>query len=149
MRPMTVDDAALVANWRYEGEASVYNLDSDQPLLAELACYFAVWDGDRLIGFCGTGIAARVPGISAEPGTLDIGMGMDPALVGRGHGASFGQAVLDYLSMRHPGQTLRAVIKDWNARSLRLAQGLGFADIGELIALQSGQPVAYRLLILR
>jgi hypothetical protein len=41
---------------------------------------------------------------------------------------------------------MRVVIQSWNARSLRLARQLGFADAGELIVLQSDRPVTYRVL---
>ncbi len=147
VRPMTADDAALVAGWRYVDKASVYNLDSPRPLLEELDCFHAVTDAGTLIGFCCAGKAARVAGMCEEPDTLDIGMGMDPALMGRGHGAAFGRAVLRYLTSRHPGQALRAVVQDWNQRSLQLTRRLGFADAGELIVRQNGRPVRYRVVV--
>jgi RimJ/RimL family protein N-acetyltransferase len=144
---MTAPEAALVATWHYDGEWSVYDLDSSQPLLDGLANYHSLFAGERLIGFCCTGSAARIPGITEEPGTLDVGMGMDPTQVGRGYGAAFGEAVLGYLSMRYPGQTLRAVVQEWNERSLRLTRRLGFVDTGEATVLQCGEPVTYRVVI--
>jgi hypothetical protein len=56
------------------------------------------------------GDAARVPGMTTEPATVDVGMGMDPGQAGRGYGAAFGQTVLKYLSQSHPSGTLRAVV---------------------------------------
>lgn len=149
VRPMTVGDAQRVAAWRYSGDWSVYDLRSAQPLIDDLASYRAVVAGKTLTGFCCIGEAARVPGMTAEPVTIDVGMGMDPAAVGGGNGAAFGQAVLSYLSQSYPGQALRAVVQSWNVRSLRLTRRLGFEDLGELTAVQGGQPVAYRIVVKR
>lgn len=140
---MAADEAADVAGWRYEGDWSVYDLST--PILDDLTSYYVVVDGERLIGFFCTGVEARVAGMSEEPATLDVGMGMNPKFVGRGHGARFGGAVLEYLAIRNPGVTLRAVVQSWNERSLRLTRQLGFQDAGELTVDQAGQPVAYRV----
>ena len=149
VRPMTVHDAQRVAAWRYSGDWSVYDLRSAQPLIDDLAGYRAVVAGETLIGFCCIGEAARVPDMTEEPATIDVGMGMDPALVGAGYGAAFGETVLSYLSQSYPGRALRAVVQSWNVRSLRLTRRLGFEDAGELIAVQGGRPVAYRIVVKR
>lgn len=142
---MSADDAADVAAWRYEGDWSVYDLSTSEPLLSNLSSYYAVVDGDMLIGFSCIGIEARIAGINGDPAILDVGMGMDPRLVGRGNGVRFGQTVLRYLDAHHPGVTLRAVVQSWNERSLRLTRRLGFQDACELITVQGGQPVIYRV----
>ncbi|MCX2931840.1 hypothetical protein ORI20_16280 [Mycobacterium sp. CVI_P3] len=144
---MTVAQAGLIATWHYDGAWAVYDLDSAQPLLDRLASYHSVTSDQTLIGFCCTGIAARVPGMTEEPGILDVGMGMDPALVGQGHGAAFGATVLSYLTLRHPGQALRAAVQDWNTRSLRLTRRLGSKDAGEIVVHQGGRPVTYRVVV--
>jgi RimJ/RimL family protein N-acetyltransferase len=80
---------------------------------------------------------------------LDVGMGMNPQLVGRGNGARFGETVLEYLAVHHAGVALRAVVQSWNERSLNLASRLGFQDAGELTVNQGGRPVAYRVVEIR
>lgn len=145
VRPMTVGEAVDVANWRYGGDWSVYDLATPQPILANLSSYCTVTSGNDLIGFCCTGIEARVAGMKADPVILDVGMGMNPQLVGRGNGAPFGKIVLQYLDRRHPGITLRAAVQAWNERSLRLTRRLGFEDAGALIAVQGGRSVSYRV----
>lgn len=142
---MTVDEAADVARWRYGGDWSVYDLSTPQPLLDNLTSYHSVVAGDELIGFCCTGIEARCAGMSDDPAILDVGMGMNPNLVGCGNGAQFGKTVLAYLDVRHPGVTLRAVVQGWNERSLRLTRRLGFEDAGELVVVQGGRSVTYRV----
>lgn len=142
---MAVDEVADVASWRYRGDWSVYDLSTPQPLLDNLSSYYAVVAGNELVGFCCTGIEARIAGMGEDPAILDVGLGMNPKLVGRGNGAQFGDAVLKYLDARHPGVTLRAVVQSWNERSLSLTRRLGFQDAGELVVVQGRRPVTYRV----
>ena len=71
--------------------------DSPAVVLDELNLYWAVSDtaGETLVGFVCTGAAARVPGLDADPSLIDVGVGMNPDLVGQGRGSEFGEAVLD------------------------------------------------------
>lgn len=149
VRPMTVDEAEHVATWRYNGDWSIYNLESAQSLINEISGYYSIVFDDNLIGFCCIGDAARVAGMTEEPATLDLGVGMDPKHVGRGHGAAFGEAVLRFLSQTHPTKALRAVVQSWNERSLQLTRRLGFEDAGEFNVVQAGRPVAYRVVVKR
>lgn len=146
IQPMTEHDARRVAAWRYDGRWSIYDLSSAQPILDDLANYFAVTSGMRLVGFCCVGEAARVPGLPADPAVVDIGLGLDPELIGHGHGVSFGQAILTYLTDAYPDRQIRAVIQAWNEPSLRLTRQLGFDDEGELSTVQADRPVGYRIL---
>jgi hypothetical protein len=61
----------------YNVDWSIYDLPSVQPLIDELPSYYAVVPGEKLIGFCCIGEAARVPGLSEDPATLVVGLGMD------------------------------------------------------------------------
>lgn len=146
IRPMTPDDAARVAGWQYPDRWSVYDLPSSSTILDELDSYWAVTDGeDTLVGFVCEGSAARVDGLTADQDVVDVGVGMDPDLVGQGGGRVFGNAVLAHFGRHHPGRPLRAVIQSWNVRSQRFAAALGFAFVGELT--QGGQRTAYRILL--
>jgi hypothetical protein len=142
---MTAADAAEVATWRYDGDWSVYNLPTSQPLIDNLASYNSIANGDILIGFYCTGVEARVAGVNEESTVLDVGIGMNPQLVGRGNGVRFGETVLEHLAVHHPGVMLRAVVQSWNERSMRLTRRLGFQDSGELTVNQGGRPVTYRV----
>jgi RimJ/RimL family protein N-acetyltransferase len=94
--------------------------------------FWAVVDesGD-VAGFACFGVEARVPGLDERPGVLDVGVGMRPDLTGRGLGREFAQAVLDHGHEVSGASRLRAVVQDWNARSRRLLQTLGFTETGE------------------
>ncbi len=144
---MTREEAEQVAAWRYDGSWSVYDLGSPQSLIDNLSSYSSVLVDGVLVGFCCVGEEARVAGMAAEPGIVDFGIGLDPAMVGQGHGTVFGEAVLHHLRQQHPDAQLRAVVQAWNERSLRLTRRLGFADAGERTVIQNGHPVTYRIVV--
>ncbi len=130
VRDLTPADLDDIAGWRYDDRWAVY--DSDGPLDPELG-YWAVVEGssenERLVGFGCLGEDARVPGLPEADGVLDVGVGMRPDLVGQGRGPEFAATVLDFAHAR--GATrLRAVVQDWNIRSLRLVERLGFVRVG-------------------
>jgi RimJ/RimL family protein N-acetyltransferase len=143
VRPLTTADAEEIARWRYDGPWSTYDSRPDEDPMPTDGDYLAVAgaDGGPLVGFCCTDAEARVPGLDGEPGVLDIGLGMDPARVGAGHGLAFGTAVLDHYGYGR----LRAVVQSWNERSLRLTRSLGFVETGTHTCVQDGSPVRYTI----
>ena len=128
VRDLTDADLDEIATWRYEGPWSVY--DSDGRLDRDLGYWGVVDAADRLAGFGCLGEDARVPGLPSVADVVDVGVGMRPDLVGRGTGAAFATAFLDFAATRTSAARFRVVVKDWNARSRRLVQGLGFAPTG-------------------
>ena len=146
VRPLSKDDAKAVAGWRYTGPWVVYDLHGDG---LDPAGYRAVVSaGDcELIGFYCVGPEARVPGIEPNGAVVDVGIGMNPGWIGRGHGAAFARAVLGDIRREYPGTAIRAVIQSWNRRSLRLAQRLGFVATGNHTSFQDGREVEYTVLV--
>ena len=131
VRDLTAEDLDDIATWAYDGRWAVY--DSDGGRLDPAMGYWAVAEGgldaDRLVGFACLGEDARVPGLAEVEGVLDVGVGMRPDLVGQGRGPEFATTVLDFAATRGAGR-LRAVVQDWNERSLRLVVQLGFRRTG-------------------
>jgi [ribosomal protein S18]-alanine N-acetyltransferase len=135
VRDLTAEDLADIETWAYDGPWAVY--DSDGPLDPELDYWAVVEDTgeeasaapDRLVGFACIGADARVPGLAAVDGVLDVGVGMRPELVGQGLGPEFAETVLAFAGRRGDAR-LRAVVQDWNQRSLRLMARLGFTATG-------------------
>jgi RimJ/RimL family protein N-acetyltransferase len=131
IRDLTDADLDDIQTWAYDGAWSVY--DSEGGRLDPAMGYWAVVDGsgddERLVGFGCLGEDARVPGLAEVDGVLDVGVGMRPDLVGQGLGPEFATTVLDFAHSR--GATrLRAVVQEWNTRSLRLVERLGFLRTG-------------------
>lgn len=148
VRPLTPDDARRIGEWRYDGPWSVYDSRPDDDPVTSENGYWAVAgsDGGPLVGFYCTGAEARVPGLAAEPGVVDIGVGMAPEWVGQGHGAEFTKTILTH-AQDHEGPTpLRATVQSWNARSLKLTHHFGFTEQRRHTCAQNGQQVEYTVL---
>lgn len=127
VRRLTPADAEAIASWRYPGRNSTY----DEPVsVTPERGYWAVARGDELVGRCCFGAEARVRGVEQEEGTLDVGYGLRPDLVGQGLGPAFVQTILDFASGEFAPQRFRVLILDWNRRSQKVAAALGFREEG-------------------
>jgi [ribosomal protein S18]-alanine N-acetyltransferase len=124
VRALTGADAATIAAWRYPGPYSTY--DFDEPP-APRADHYAVTESDELIGYCCFGAPARVAGAEEERGTLDVGYGLAPDLMGRRLGPRFVGAILEFALERYDPDRLRLYVLEWNERSRKVAAGHGFA----------------------
>ena len=128
VRPLTADHGQQIALWRNPGPWAIY--DSAGPLDPAEGYWAVVDDRDDLVGFACFGVEARVPGLKEQPGTLDVGVGMRPDLTGHGRGQEFSEAVFAHGRDVAGATRFRAVVQDWNARSIRLLRGLGFDQTG-------------------
>ncbi len=128
-RELTVDEAERPLGWRYPGPYATY--DAEGPLRPELGFFAVEDDAGSLVGYACVGAEARVPGVEEQPGTVDVGYGMRPDLIGQGHGREFVRAVLVYVVGGDPDARLRMSILRWNERSRRVAQAHGFSIVGE------------------
>ncbi len=128
VRALTIEDAVQIAGWRYDGPWDVYDVMDSSVIIEEIGDYSAIADSDDILqGFFCVGSAARVPGLAADPHHVDIGLGLDPALVGSGRGAEMGRVIMRHIGTDSP---FRAVVQSWNERSLRLGRRLGFTQVG-------------------
>jgi ribosomal-protein-alanine N-acetyltransferase len=128
VRQLTIEDGMDIAMWRYPGPWAVY--DSLEPPHVDEG-YWAVKDAtDRLVGFCCFGEPARVPGFAEDPDALDVALGMQPQLVGRGLGQEFARAVVDYAHRVADGRRLRCVVAEWNEPGQHSAEAAGFTPVG-------------------
>jgi [ribosomal protein S18]-alanine N-acetyltransferase len=123
-RELTDEEAERPLGWRYPEPYTTY--DAEGPLRRELG-FFAVEDEDGdFVGFGCVGAEARVPGVEEEAGTIDVGYGMRPDLIGQGLGREFVGAVLAHVVEGNAAVRLRMSILDWNGRSRRVAEAHGF-----------------------
>ncbi len=148
VRPLTSMDTADIATWQYDGPWRIYDSSAHGQITGESG-YEAVADSDTgaLVGFICIGEEARVPGLAAESGIVDVGAGMRPDLVGTRIGTEFGATVLRHLAALAGEDRLRAVVQSWNERSLRLCARLGFRAVGAHTCIQDGKEVSYVVLM--
>ena len=131
IRALTTGECDAIGEWRYVGRYATYEFDEGPPDPAE--GFFAVEDDSgQLIGYCCYGAHARVPGVEAEAGVVDVGYGMRPDLVGQGRARPFVAAILMYASQRFDVDKFRAMVVDWNRRSLAACHRAGFQQTGEV-----------------
>jgi RimJ/RimL family protein N-acetyltransferase len=123
IRALTDGDAGAISTWRYPQPYSTY--DVTEPISAS-GGYWAVYDAEQLVGRCCFGFEARVPGVDEEDGTVDVGYGMRPDLVGRGLGREFVATVCTFAISTFSPLRLRLLILDWNQRSRKVAEALAF-----------------------
>ncbi|WP_305037797.1 GNAT family N-acetyltransferase [Halobacillus sp. GSS1] len=132
---MTEDFASESLRWRYEPPYDFYNVELSEEALAERldGTYRSVLDDmGTLIGFFCTGESAKVPagekdGVYEEP-AVDMGLGLQPELTGKGHGKLFGKAVLASIQQDHEGMPVRLSVATFNERAIRLYENMGFVE---------------------
>ena len=129
VRDLTPADALDIAGWRYPGRESTYDVAE---VVTPEDGFHAIEHEGRLTGYCCFGAEARVPGVDEQEGTLDIGYGMRPELVGRGLGQTFVGAILAFAIDTFAPSRLRLLILDWNERSRRVAEALAFEQDGSV-----------------
>jgi ribosomal-protein-alanine N-acetyltransferase len=131
---MTYEFAEEIATWQYPDPYKIYSLSSHViPILMNPSTdYYAVVNRDEiLVGYCCFGAEARVIGgdySEAQDSVLDIGIGMRPQSTGQGLGKLFVRAILDYAQKRYRPGRFRVTIAEFNKRSLRTFQSLGFCE---------------------
>ena len=128
IRPMTADDADVVAAWRYDDPYSFYDWDRDPGDLAELLDpsewgrrYFSADDAEgELAGFFV---------IKLADGVAEIGLGLRPALTGRGLGAAFLDAGLRFAAERFGARSLALAVAACNQRAITVYERAGFREV--------------------
>lgn len=130
---MDAERAEEIAGWSYPPPYDIYDGEPSDAagMMRTESRYSAVLEDERLVGFCCLGSEARVPGLRARDGVLDVGAGLRPDLVGRGLGAGFLTAVMDHAWTEDPTATLRVCIAEFNLRAQRAVLYIGFAPAGE------------------
>ena len=123
-RELTDEEAARPLGWSYPAPFSTYDAKG---ALGREHGFFAVEEDGDFVGYGVTGKEARVAGVEEEEGTIDVGYGMRPDLIGQGRGRAFVGAILDFAVATDPTATrLRMSILDWNVRSRLVAEAHGF-----------------------
>ena len=132
--PIDEHAAREIVKWRYDPPYDVYNLEDSETSI-EYALdpqnnfYAMHMEDGQLAGFCSFGRDWQVPGGDYTANALDIGMGIRPDLTGRGQGADFVLAVLDYAWDAFAPRQFRVTIAAFNKRAQRVWKKNGFIPI--------------------
>ena len=126
--PLTQSDAETIATWHYEGKYAFYDAEADADDLAELLdpalrgdSMFGVRDGaSELVGFFAFQVA---------DGVVDFGLGLRPDLTGRGLGADFARAGLDFARTRFSPKTIQLRVAAFNKRAIKVYHRIGFREV--------------------
>lgn len=138
LRFFPIDEASArqIIEWRYSPPYDIYNISTEN--LTETANYFLnpeysyhilKDDKDNLIAFCTFGIDAQVSGGDYSEAALDIGMGLQPDLTGKGKGQVLIQSVLDFAHQKYQPRTVRVTIAEFNKRAIRVWEKAGFQHV--------------------
>ena len=135
---MTQEQAEDIAfTWHYDGEYSFYDMEADKEDLAEFLnpetrgeTMFAVTYKDELVAFLSV---ARV-----DNTTFDIGLGMKPSLTGRGKGAEFLKAAIDFVKSEFPAEKITLSVAAFNQRAIKVYRKIGFEDTGSMMQKTNG-----------
>lgn len=134
-KPMTEERARDILGWKYEQPYDFYNNEVTDDALQEMldGSYYAVIDSqNELIGFFCIGANAQVPighqfGVYKET-FVDMGLGMNPTLVGKGNGFDFCTHVIQFIHMHHENTPIRLTVATFNQRAIHLYEKLGFVS---------------------
>ncbi len=154
IRPLSEENAREITTWRYDPPFDLYDLSPKylSGFLNPDYYYHQVLDqnGD-LMGYCCFGLDAQVPGgeyLINDPEILDIGVGLKPELTGAGRGHEFVSAILEYANERFHPACFQVTVADFNQRSLKTFQNLGFKikssfirELVEIVFFQLERPV--------
>ena len=129
---MTTQYAVAMTAWRYPPPYDCYDMTGADPgFLAHPANgFFALLDGDDLIGFRSFGTDGQVPGWDYDNTALDTGGGLRPDLTGIGLGRLAIQTGLDFGRSQFCPPAFRVTIASFNQRAQRVVKALGFQKAG-------------------
>jgi RimJ/RimL family protein N-acetyltransferase len=124
VEPWSEEHARTVLEWHYEPPYDFYDMASDPHDAAELLerpeLYRAVLEDGELIGFFY---------FSPRGDEVELGLALRPDLTGRGRGAGFSRAALDYAREQWSPRAFRLYVAAWNERAIRVYERLGFLEV--------------------
>ena len=127
----------IAASWRYQKEYAFYDMDADPEDLEEFldpqkreGVYFVVLSQNEIIGF----YSFQRP----DKDTVDIGLGMKPELTGKGKGAAFLAAGLQFVDTKYRPKNITLSVAAFNKRAINLYEKLGFRKVESFVQVTNG-----------
>lgn len=135
---MTENNALHILTWKYEKPYDFYNTEETDEALEEMldGSYYALLNKQNdIIGFFCIGKNAQVP-VGHQFGVypvdfVDMGLGMNPNLTGKGNGTEFCTYIIEFIKEKHVGVPIRLTVAKFNKRAIHLYEKLGFVRVAE------------------
>ena len=130
---MNGEMASNILSWKYDKPYDFYNNEvTDEAIMEFLdGSYCAlIDDAKELIGFFCVGENAQVPfgnrfGVYKDD-FVDMGLGMNPNLVGKGNGFEFCTLIIQFIEENYQNTPIRLTVAKFNRRAIHLYEKLGF-----------------------
>lgn len=144
---MSAGHARDVVTWHYPPPYDCYDMTGADPcqLTAEGSGFYALVEGNAVIGFRSFGSDGQVPGGAYDDTALDTGGGLRPDLIGGGLGRHAIAAGLAFGLQRYDPAAFRVTVAAFNLRALAVVRSLGFRDADNFHDLMDGR--AYTVLV--
>ncbi|MGF9965322.1 GNAT family N-acetyltransferase [Bacillus rhizoplanae] len=131
---LMLEEAKDINVWQYDAPYELYSFTGASETLEELldGTYYGVCnEHNEIIGYFCFGDNAQVPGgrdakLYTGECVVDIGLGMKPALTGKGLGISFLQAGLQFVKEQFRSEKIRLSVAAFNERAIHLYMKAGF-----------------------
>jgi ribosomal-protein-alanine N-acetyltransferase len=148
LTPLSEADACSILEWRYDSPYDWYN---PPPLSDEAVAnlidpqwqFHSIKASNKLIAYASFGKDGRVTGGDYSDPAIDIGLGVAPALTGRGLGAIVLQAILEFAETTFRKPAARLTVARFNQRAIRLYDRAGFQPTQEF----THERVAYWVMV--
>ncbi|EMK2595777.1 GNAT family N-acetyltransferase [Bacillus cereus] len=131
---LTEEEANEINTWTYEEPYNLYSFSGEKEVMEELldGTYYGCCDdqGDFIGYFC-FGANAQVPGgrdahLYGGEDVIDTGLGMKPALTGKGMGKEFFQTGIAFATKEFNAKMFRLSVATFNTRAITLYKNIGF-----------------------
>ena len=138
IKKLTVNKARHILAWKYDEPYDFYNNEETDEALDEMldGSYYALLNEQNdVVGFFCIGESAQVPighqfGLYSDE-FVDMGLGMHPNLVGKGHGKAFCTFIIQFIEEQYIGKPIRLTVAKFNKRAIHLYKKLGFVTVAE------------------
>ena len=119
IEPARPEDLAELSRWRYASPYDFYG--GGQEPVKNPERYFIVRDDDGLVGFYY---------FEPKDDALEYGLGLHPALTGRGLGLEFFREGLEFGRERYVPGRVRLFVAAFNERAIKVYERAGFRETG-------------------